>query len=99
MKEIWIIGVGQFGLHAVQTLAQKHPQAHLVLVDPAEENLLRAEGPNRTLEIADGIIYTDNHLFGPEKGPEWIGPALPIHLAAEWCRMRQAIHTNRQIPP
>ncbi len=88
MKEIWIIGIGLFGWHAVKT-GGKHPHTRLILVDPVQKNLEQAKGPNRTLEVADGIDYTDRHLSSPEQGPDWIVPALPVHLAAEWCLRRQ----------
>ena len=99
MKEIWILGVGQFGLHAVQTLATEHPHAHLVLVDPVESNLLRAAGPNRSLKVADGVTYTQKNLSSAEDGPDWIVPALPIHLAAEWCLRRQGPRLRRYAVP
>jgi hypothetical protein len=95
MKEIWIIGIGLFGRHAVKNLAAKHPHTRLILVDPVQENLEQAKGPNRTLEVADGIDYTDHHLPSPERGPDWIVPALPVHLAAEWCLRRQGPRLRR----
>ncbi len=99
MKEIWIIGIGQFGLHAVLTLANEHPHAHLVLVDPFEDNLLRAAGSNRFLKVADGVSYTEKNLLSAEKGPDWIVPALPIHLAAEWCLRRHGPRLRRYAVP
>lgn len=99
MKEIWIIGVGQFGLLAVQTLASEHPHAHLVLVDPVKDNLLRAAGPNRSLDVADGVAYIDQNLSSQGKGPDWIVPALPVHLAAEWCLRRQGPRLRRYAIP
>lgn len=76
-------------------LAEKHPQAHLILVDPDKANLSRAAGPNRSLEVADGVAYTDQHLFSPDIGPDWIVPALPVHLAAEWCLKRHGSRLRR----
>jgi hypothetical protein len=99
MREIWIIGVGQFGWLAVQTLANEHPHAHLVLVDPVESNLLRAAGPNRSLEVTDGVAYTEKNLTSAVDGPDWIIPALPIHLAAEWCLRRQGPRLRRYAVP
>ena len=101
MKEIWIIGIGQFGLLATERLAKKYNKHHLVLVDPDRKNLLQGEGPNRTLELMDGVSFLDQRL-NSEKTPEriipdwiipdWIIPALPIHLAAEWCLVRQGLN-------
>jgi hypothetical protein len=88
MREIWIIGLGQFGLHAVGYLATKDRDTRFVLVDEDEVNLRQAEGPNRKLEHADGVTYLEQHLQ-TDKAPDWIIPALPIHLAAQWCLAKQ----------
>ncbi len=83
MEEIWIIGVGQFGFIAFQRMSQAGPDRHFVLVDPVEEHLLRCKGPTVTIEVSDGLDFCQGHL---KKGrrPDWIIPALPVHLAAEW---------------
>ena len=83
MEEIWIIGIGHFGYIAFQRLLEDGKDRYFVLADPAEEKLLRCKGSTSTLEISDGIEFLEKYL---EKGrkPEWIIPALPLHLAAEW---------------
>lgn len=96
MKEIWIIGTGRFGLLAAERLAEIHAGHHLVLVDPDRENLLRGDGPNRTLERMDGVSFLDQRLHSA-KAPDWIIPALPIHLAAQWCLVRQDLKGLRRI--
>ncbi|QTA86461.1 potassium transporter [Desulfonema magnum] len=87
MKEIWIIGTGHFGLHALRKLSNNHEKKHFVLVDPLRENLHQGRGPNRTLEQSDGADFLNQHLRS-ENAPDWIIPALPVHLAAEWCLLR-----------
>jgi hypothetical protein len=86
-SDIWIIGVGRFGLRAARKLSQKRKNTHLRLVDPLEANLLQAAEANHTLVNADGVAYLTDHLK-PHHGPDWIIPALPLHLAAEWCLAR-----------
>jgi len=100
MKEIWIIGIGQFGLLAAEKLPKIHNRHHFVLVDPDRENLLRGEGPNRTLEPMDGVSFLNQRLH-TSKAPDWIIPALPIHLAAEWCLLRRGLKGLERIaiPP
>jgi hypothetical protein len=88
MKNIWIIGLGQFGLHAVRYLSQKNKDIQFVLVDAVEANLMQAAGPNRSLELADGVVFLERNLH-TDREPGWIIPAVPIHLAAEWCLVRQ----------
>ena len=100
MQEIWIIGIGQFGLLAYQRLSNRCKDRHFVLVDTVKENLLRCEGPNCTLEQADGVNFLEQHL-NLKNGPDWIIPALPIHLAAEWFLVRLGPERLRRIslPP
>ena len=88
MKMIWIIGLGQFGLHAVRYLSKKNKDIQFVLVDAVEASLMQAAGPNRSLELADGVAFLERNLHA-DSGPDWIIPALPIHLAAEWCLVKQ----------
>ena len=85
METIWIIGVGQFGQHAVRSLSKQHRDWHFVLVDPVEVNLIKAQTDRCTLKKADGVEFLNQHLLDPENGPAWIVPALPIHLAGDWC--------------
>lgn len=84
MKTIWIIGLGQFGLHALRYLSERNKDNQFVLVDTAEAHLMRAAGPRRRLEHADGVNFLERNLI-TDQDPDWIIPALPIHLAAEWC--------------
>ncbi len=100
MKEIWIIGMGRFGQLAADRLAQIHHRYHLILVDPDREHLRQGTGPHRTLEPMEGISFLDQRL-NPEKAPDWIIPALPVHLAAQWCLARLEKRGLRRIriPP
>ena len=83
MEEFWIIGLGRFGSIAFQRLSASGQNRHFVLVDPVAENLLKFKDPTTTLEISDGVEYLHTHLSDSRK-PDWIIPALPLHLAAEW---------------
>ncbi len=96
MKEIWIIGMGRFGQLAADRLTKISPRYHLVLVDPDRDHLQQENGPHRTIKPMDGVSFLDQQLR-PEKGPEWIIPALPVHLAAQWCLARLGNHGLRQI--
>lgn len=87
MENIWIIGAGHFGLRALRQLSENHTDRRFVLADPNKENLEQAKGMNRRLEQADGVAFLARHLQ-PDNGPDWIIPALPVHLAAEWCLLR-----------
>jgi hypothetical protein len=97
MRKIWIIGLGQFGLHAVHYLSKKNRDTRFVLVDEDEANLRQAEGPHRSLEHSDGVAYLEQNLQTDQQ-PDWIIPALPVHLAAEWCFARQNPKRFRPVP-
>jgi len=84
MEEIWIIGAGYFGIHALRQLAGHGKQRHFLLADPLVENLEKGRGPRNTLVRTDGISFLNEHLYAGNE-PDWIVPALPLHLAAEWC--------------
>lgn len=100
MEEIWIIGVGRFGQIAFQRLSEAGKMRQFVLVDPLEENLLTCKGPTTRHVISDGIKFIERHLKNSHK-PDWIIPALPIHLAAEWFLMHLGPNRLRRIdlPP
>jgi len=97
MEEIWIIGVGHFGFIAFQRLSKAVKDRHFVLVDPVEENLLKCAGPTTTLEISDGVKFLERHLKTGRK-PDWIIPALPVHLAAEWILLHLGPTRLRRVP-
>jgi hypothetical protein len=100
MEEIWIIGVGQFGFIAFDRLSKSGKERRFVLVDPVKKNLLRCKGPNVVLEQADGVAFLDQHLTAANS-PDWIIPALPVHLAAEWFLLRLGTERIRRVtlPP
>jgi hypothetical protein len=98
MEEIWIIGVGRFGSLAYSRLSKRAKSRVFVLVDPIKENLLRCEGAKVTLEQSDGVDFLTRHLSHAEAKPDWIIPALPVHLAAEWVLSCLGSGGIRRIP-
>ncbi len=96
MEEIWIIGVGHFGQMAFRRLSEARPDRNFVLVDPESENLRNCKTPQATLEVSDGIDFIENHLSN-SGGPDWIIPALPHHLAAEWLLLHLGPNRLRRI--
>jgi len=97
MEEIWIIGVGRFGHIAFQCLSDAGNDRHFVLIDPEAEKLRRYKGTTATLEVSDGIEFLEKYLKKSRK-PDWIIPALPIHLAAEWLLLHLGPTKLKRIP-
>jgi len=84
-------------LHALQSLSSSRKHADFVLIDAQKEQLEKGRGPNRTLHLGDGVAYMLEHLE-PDQGPDWIIPALPVHLAAEWALGLLGPNKLRRIP-
>jgi hypothetical protein len=97
MEEIWIIGLGQFGSIAFQRLSKCAQKRRFVLVDPIEEKLQKHRGPNTALRKSDGVVFLDRQLKKGRK-PDWIIPALPVHLAAEWILFHLGTGRLEKIP-
>ncbi len=91
MERIWIIGGGRFGGLAAERLARRKRPPELVIVDPDADRLAGLKGPGRQCRAADGIEFLAARLGPdpePDAAPDWVVPALPLHLAAEWLRRR-----------
>ena len=84
---IWILGSGRFGVKAACRLAKKHDPAGITLVDPSAEALDRADVPGLVKIQEEGVSFLAAHLY-PGTSPDWIVPALPVHLAWEWAVRR-----------
>jgi len=85
MEIVWIIGSGRFGLRAARHLLRQDKRFQVVLVDSDPGKLDPAQGLDCSKVHADGIAYLDA-LLDSGNLPAWIVPALPVHLAWEWCR-------------
>lgn len=96
METIWIIGAGKFGLRAAKWLLRKNDNTFAItMVDMNTASLNEAEKLGCRIEVGDGIDFLCRHLT-PGHGPDWVVPAVPVHLAWQWCR-RQDI--QRKIMP
>ena len=93
---IWIIGAGRFGMIALERLSRIKSDAHFVVVDPDERRFFPVENPRCVFENMDGVRFLIRRL-APKDPPDWIIPALPVHLAAEWC-LRKLEARGRRIP-
>jgi len=77
----WILGAGRFGRLAVERLLARREPPHLVVVDQNPENLLvLADRPVERVN-EDVLDFLRANLG---QGPDWIVPAVPIHVAFVW---------------
>jgi len=91
----WIIGGGKFGSRAADYLNRKDPNARILLIDSDPDTLQGWKGRVDTVQ-ADGIAFLERHLDGGSDmmRPDWIVPAIPIHVAFEWIRCTLKINLD-----
>lgn len=94
----WIIGAGRFGSMAAERLHRKRPEARLIVVDENLEALRRLSHLLVERVCQEGASYLVGHL-DKEASPEWIIPAVPIHLAFEWVRLKTSDRTPIEVVP
>ncbi|NVL91167.1 MAG: potassium transporter [Desulfobacterales bacterium] len=83
----WIIGAGKFGTKAVEKLHRKRPGASITIVDRDAEVLAGLDHHSVEKVCMEGASYLETHL-DTQLEPDWIVPAVPIHLAFEWVRLK-----------
>ncbi len=98
MENIWIIGAGAFGLRAAKLLTAQGNSHEITLVDQDRSALDQAKELGCDIEIGDGIGFLTAQLK-PNNGPDWIVPAVPVHLAWEWCTRVSPGLNPMEIPP
>ncbi len=86
METIWIIGAGKFGIRAAKWLLRKDHSFEVTLVDQDKACLDEAENFGCKIEADDGITFLYKNLTR-DSGPDWIVPAVPVHLAWEWSKL------------
>lgn len=83
VKNIWIIGCGRFGKLALHRLFQKKERCRFLVVDAVQQEL-SSTAQDIHFVHTDGVSFLQSKLTA-KNAPDWIVPALPLHLAAEWC--------------
>lgn len=98
LHSYWIIGAGRFGTRAAETLYKKCPESSLTLVDQDQAALDRMGHLPAERVCQEGAACLDVHLDSGVE-PDWIIPAVPIHLAFEWLRLKMSNHGGIEILP
>jgi len=87
MKSIWILGAGKFGLKAAKTMRRKNSRTEITIIEKKSEICNQIEKFDFKTVCMDGIEYLDQNLKGIDY-PDWIIPAIPVHVAYEWVRLK-----------
>lgn len=85
MQKFWILGAGKFGVKAARALRRRHPDAEIIVVDSDADACRGLEKASFTTVCTHGPAYLSGNLTGPDL-PDWIVPAIPVHVAYEWIR-------------
>ena len=87
MKSIWILGAGKFGSKAAKVLSRKNKMAELTVIEKNSELCRQIERLGFKTVCMDGIEYLDQNLKDTNC-PDWIIPAIPVHVVYEWVRLK-----------
>ena len=81
MDYAWILGAGHFGALAARRISKRNEGKSILVVDEDHEKLLQLESLPVKLEEKDALDFLLENFANP---PEWIVPAVPVHVAFEW---------------
>jgi hypothetical protein len=98
LDNFWIIGGGRFGLRAAKTLRKKHSLAGLTIVEKRKTVCRQLNESGFKVVCMDGIQYLERNLL-KKSPPDWIVPAIPLHVAFEWITTKVSkIRSVQKIP-
>jgi len=78
------MGAGKFGLHALRVL-KRNSKNRVTVVDTDPERGIDVTESGGQFTFADSILFLSESLKGADP-PDWIIPAVPLHVAFEWVR-------------
>jgi len=87
MRSIWILGAGRFGLKAAKVLSRKYKKAEITVIEKNSELCRQVEMADFKTVCMDGIEYLGQNLRSIDY-PDWIIPAIPVHVVFEWVRLK-----------
>jgi hypothetical protein len=87
VNNFWIIGGGKFGRRAAESLGKKHSLNNLTIVEKDKSVCRQLGRLGFEAVCTDGIRYLERNLTGAHD-PDWIVPAIPLHVAYEWIRIK-----------
>ena len=93
----WIIGAGNFGVKAAERLYKKRSESSIIVVDQDASALDRLGTLPVERVCKEGASYLE--VFLDTQVPDWIVPAVPIHLAFEWVRLKLSIQGQVEVFP
>ena len=89
MKTYWIIGGGHFGQRAAHTIRDNESASAIVIVDKHSLRCKQLEGRGFETRCMEGISFLKANLVTTDH-PDWIIPAIPVHVAFDWIKSKLA---------
>lgn len=87
MKTYWIIGGGHFGRRSAHSIRQTEADSNILLIDEQSSICRQMERQGFETVCMEGIGYLKTHLV-ERNHPDWIIPAIPVHVAYEWLKSK-----------
>ncbi|MGD8991664.1 MAG: NAD-binding protein [Desulfobacterales bacterium] len=87
MDNLWIIGGGKFGLKAATALSKADSLKKVTIVENQSAVCSQLERLGFEVVCSDAIQFVVRNLTSAHF-PEWIVPAVPLHLAYEWIKAK-----------
>lgn len=88
-KSIWVLGGGRFGSLACRRLLADDPLTAVTIIEQAGTTHLSRSFPSVTFIACNAVAFLVRALQRGQQ-PDWIIPAIPIHVAFEWLRQSLA---------
>jgi hypothetical protein len=87
VDNFWIIGGGKFGLRAAKALSKQKSVNNLTIVEQEITVCRQLDRLGLEAVCMDGIQYLERNLIDTHD-PDWIIPAIPVHVAYEWIKTK-----------
>jgi len=86
-QPIWILGAGRYGRRAAVALRQNNPAADIRVIESDPEVCAEMAALSFAVVCREGVDYLLENL-NEGRGPGWIIPMIPVHVAYEWMRLK-----------
>jgi len=98
MTVFWILGGGRFGLRAARLLRRRHPDASITIVEKQPEICGQLKKFAFDVICMEGNKFLAANLVRRDF-PDWIIPAIPVHVAYEWVINKLSEHYRAEPLP
>ncbi|MFO7962394.1 MAG: NAD-binding protein [Desulfobacterales bacterium] len=84
---VWIIGGGKFGRRAADAFHRKNAGPSITVFETNPEKIRTLENRGIRAVCTDGIAFLAAKMTKDYR-PDWIIPAVPVHVAFQWIRCK-----------